>query len=160
MTRIINDGLSKDLSAGERFKLRHPDRVKELAKKYADANRESVREAGKIWRENNKDKRKEYLERYKKENRDKFKLNVRKARLKFDYGITLDEYNSILSSQNGRCAICKSLPSINRRLCVDHNHSNKKVRGLLCDRCNKALGLLHDDISSLKSAINYLENNL
>ena len=73
----------------------------------------------------------------------------------------LEEYNKLFELQNGKCNICllhqDDLPF---RLCVDHNHLTKKVRGLLCTKCNTALGMVGDNISSLKRAIQYIENNL
>lgn len=70
------------------------------------------------------------------------------------YGITPKEYNDICQSQNMVCAICGS-PS-RRRLCVDHNHNTGEIRGLLCDNCNRAIGLLKEDISILEKACSYL----
>lgn len=71
------------------------------------------------------------------------------------YGLTLDQYAALLTSQNGVCAICgKEGP---RRLAVDHCHQTNTVRGLLCVNCNTALGSFFDQIENLKSAIRYLE---
>lgn len=80
----------------------------------------------------------------------------RSAQLKHHYGISLEDYNHILNNQAGVCAICK-LPSKNeKRLAVDHCHSSGRIRGLLCDACNLALGKFKDNIESLKKAIEYL----
>jgi hypothetical protein len=73
------------------------------------------------------------------------------------YGLTLDQYKSIVHQQKKKCAICDGYNGIGRRLDVDHCHKTKRVRGLLCNRCNKALGLFKDSILILKSAISYLE---
>lgn len=74
--------------------------------------------------------------------------------LKSKYGITLDEFNNLLNKQDGRCAICKTIPDY--RLCVDHRHDTGKVRGLLCKPCNKAIGQLGDTPESVKIAYEYL----
>lgn len=67
------------------------------------------------------------------------KVYVRNARLKYSFGITLDEYNKILISQNNKCLICgKEQNEIN--LVVDHDHDTGEIRGLLCSRCNRSLG--------------------
>lgn len=80
--------------------------------------------------------------------------------LKREYGITLDDYKKIYSEQGGCCAICgKHSEDCKQSLNVDHDHITKKVRGLLCNQCNQALGLLKDNISNLLKAINYLEKN-
>jgi hypothetical protein len=56
------------------------------------------------------------------------------------------------------CKICgKPETAINKKyLCIDHDHGTLKVRGLLCDNCNKGLGCFKDDIEALKKAIEYL----
>lgn len=74
------------------------------------------------------------------------------------YGITLQDYEDMLRAQGGVCAICggvESNPKFNR-LSVDHCHDTGAVRGLLCNRCNRALGLLNDDAILLRKAISYL----
>lgn len=75
------------------------------------------------------------------------------------YGITLDQYNEMLMSQNNSCAICKTpqVEGTKKRLCIDHCHDSKIVRGLLCYECNFALGKFKDDVNLLKAAIEYLE---
>jgi len=75
-----------------------------------------------------------------------------------NYGLDLKDYQKLLEAQNHKCAICGSPPPNNRktRLSIDHCHKTGKVRGLLCDRCNRSIGLLKDDVSILKKAIEYL----
>lgn len=80
------------------------------------------------------------------------------ARLKYRFGITLDEYNAILVSQNGGCAICGQPPGV-KRLHVDHDHATGKVRGVLCGPCNHALGLMKDDPERLRKAATYIEQS-
>ena len=87
------------------------------------------------------------------------------AYLKRVYGITIEDYKDIYIQQNGKCAICNTdgytMDSLrhNVKLNVDHCHTTNKVRGLLCHDCNRALGLLKDNISILSSAINYLQES-
>jgi len=75
------------------------------------------------------------------------------------YGITVAQYNALLESQSGGCAIC-GRPPTGRRLDIDHEHQKNekkvildliklKIRGLLCHRCNRALGLLSNDTANL-----------
>ena len=78
------------------------------------------------------------------------------------YGIPPEEYNSLLSTQNGVCAIC-GLPERKKmktgktyRLSIDHCHTTDKVRALLCCNCNAILGLAHDDVSLLSKCIDYI----
>ena len=82
-------------------------------------------------------------------------------KLKKAYGITFNEYEELLSKQDGKCAICgidnngkyRNKP---RAFAVDHCHTTGKIRGLLCSDCNTGIGLLKDNINFLQSAINYL----
>jgi hypothetical protein len=77
------------------------------------------------------------------------------TRLRAIYKITLADYNRMLAAQDGKCAICH-LPPQRSRLFVDHCHTSGKVRGLLCGKCNSALGLLKDSVQALDEAKRYL----
>jgi hypothetical protein len=84
---------------------------------------------------------------------------ARKNELNRYYGLTEQDYELIKDKQNNGCAICGSnvSDSLHRRLSVDHCHKTKKVRGLLCTKCNNGIGNFNDDILLLKNAIKYLE---
>lgn len=78
-------------------------------------------------------------------------------RLAKDFNLTPDEYATLLTSQDGKCAICLARPRT-RRLAVDHNHKTLEIRGLLCTRCNhKLLGAAHEKPEILRRAALYLE---
>ena len=92
-------------------------------------------------------------------------MNARSKRLsnlKANYGMTELEYAQLLIEQAGRCAICGLREgTANHRgtvfsLSIDHDHQTGMVRGLLCNRCNRAIGLLGDDVALLRRAIEYL----
>lgn len=68
------------------------------------------------------------------------------------YNITPEQYDGLNVAQNGRCAICERP----RPLCVDHDHDTGAVRGLLCQKCNKGIGLLDDDPNVLIRAMEYV----
>ena len=87
--------------------------------------------------------------------------SVRSQYLKRNYGLTFEEFDLMLTHQDNSCAICKGTKTYGRhkRFTVDHDHSTGKIRGLLCHRCNTALGLIGDDIHTLKSMIKYLEKD-
>jgi hypothetical protein len=91
----------------------------------------------------------------KKERPETAQARSRAFNLSRRYGVTLDEYNKLFSAQGGMCALCKRHPG-KRRLSVDHCHTSGKVRGLLCDACNRGLGLLQDSPALLCAAIQYL----
>jgi hypothetical protein len=72
------------------------------------------------------------------------------------YGISVAEYDALLAKQGGICAICSRTCSTGRRLSVDHEHDSGRIRGLLCNSCNRAIGLFGDDPARLHAAIAYL----
>ena len=74
--------------------------------------------------------------------------------LKFQYGITIDEYETLLAKNNGLCWICNEEPN---PPCIDHDHKTGRVRGILCKACNTAIGRMKDDPSRLRAAAVYLE---
>ena len=86
----------------------------------------------------------------------------RKSKFKTQYGITLERYDEMLVSQNGGCAICKEKTPGGRtkNFAVDHCHTTGKVRGLLCTKCNRGLGLFNDRSDLLKLATTYLIGDL
>ena len=108
--------------------------------------------ASKEWYEKNKERKRELSKQYKHIKKDKD--------LQHMYGITLADYHKMLVDQGGRCKICQTPQGdLKRVLCVDHNHSTGKVRGLLCDTCNRSLGLLKDNINVLMRAVEYLKES-
>lgn len=78
--------------------------------------------------------------------------------LKYKYGIDVETYNAKLEEQDGKCAICGKGQgnSVKSKLFVDHDHTTGKIRGLLCDSCNRGIGLLQDDADLLMAAVAYL----
>jgi len=76
-------------------------------------------------------------------------------KLKSKYGITPEEYNSMFDNQGGKCAICKQVSA--ETLHVDHCHATGKVRGLLCMKCNTAIGKFNDDLTLIQSARDYVQ---
>ena len=76
-------------------------------------------------------------------------------RLRREYGITLLEYNEVLTYQGGRCAICRRLPD-KTRLSVDHCHRTGLLRGLLCWKCNNAISHFEDSAEKLQKAAIYI----
>lgn len=73
-----------------------------------------------------------------------------------NYGLNPEEYDSLLASQAGVCAICRNHCELNENLSVDHDHVTGVVRGLLCDRCNRGIALFREDNETLVRAIRYL----
>lgn len=76
------------------------------------------------------------------------------------YGLTADEYESMLLSQGGGCAVCGERPKENRRLAVDHCHFDSTNRGLLCDKHNMGIGQFQDSPRLLRAAADYIEKHM
>ena len=86
-------------------------------------------------------------------------LNIeRKSKFKRQYGISLEQYDEMLQNQGYGCAICgtKKPSERTKYFAVDHCHDTSKVRGLLCTKCNRGLGLFNDKTDALQKAIKYL----
>lgn len=81
----------------------------------------------------------------------------REENLRRRYGLTVADYEALLTQQNGVCAICGKACPTRGRLSVDHDHATGEVRGLACHKCNTALGLFDDNPTLLRAAAAYLE---
>lgn len=90
---------------------------------------------------------------WRKNNMARFLEIKRASNRKKRYGISIETYNRMLIEQKGECKICKSKF---RNLQIDHDHSTGKIRGLLCNPCNRILGMAKDSTLILASAIQYL----
>jgi hypothetical protein len=116
-------------------------------------NRDRVRR----WQQENPEryraKQREYIDSGKK------KLWDRKSYLKRTYGITLEQYEVMLAAQGGVCAICQEARPEERTLHVDHDHVTGEIRGLLCFRCNNAIGDLRDNPALVLALLDYLERD-
>lgn len=124
-------------------------RCKECHKKKGDAWRAANSERSrKISRESG---RRERLR-----NPDGVRQRELKNDLKKNYGISLEQYQTMLDAQGGVCGICGQPRGKRRRLSVDHNHKTGEVRGLLCDRCNPALERLETVLNWATRAEEYL----
>jgi len=82
-------------------------------------------------------------------------------RLKWQFGLTEQDYADLYTKHSGKCAICGTdeKDTHGRRLRVDHCHRTGRVRGLLCSQCNSGIGMLRDSETILKQAIKYLSTS-
>lgn len=110
-------------------------------------NKERLAKGSRKWRTDNKD-------------------HVKENKLLYSFKMTLAQYNDLLKAQDYKCANCpKHASELTRALAVDHDRTccpgrrscGKCVRGLLCDSCNRGLGLLQDNIDVLEASIKYLK---
>jgi len=84
-------------------------------------------------------------------------------RIKWSYGLSEESYRDMVDKTKGCCPICgKGLTDgrYGMSLAIDHDHTTGKVRGIICNTCNKGLGHFFDNISSLTNAIKYLKEDL
>lgn len=88
------------------------------------------------------------------------KSRIRNNKLLREFGMTLEEYNLMLYDQDHKCAICgKSEKENKKALAVDHSHITGKVRELLCNNCNAAVGFLQDSPEIARLMVGYLEKH-
>lgn len=149
------------------YRKRNPEMIKEHAKRSREKNKDKVRARQKQWREDNKDHVSAKGKKWYLANKD-HQANVMMQRR---VNMTLQQYDEMLASQNGGCAICGSTESHKGtrvvRFSVDHDRSccpgdrscGQCVRGLLCNHCNIGIGHLRDDIDLLEAAIDYLKRH-
>lgn len=124
-------------------------RKKVYSKKYREKNKEQINiEANRRIKE-------------RKANGDeKLITSIKNSRLKHLYGITLDDYNKLFTTQVGKCYICKIDSSeCKKGLFIDHNHKTGVVRKLLCSRCNTVLGMVNENEELLITLINYVREH-
>lgn len=126
------------------------------------------------WQRGNPDRVRLQRAKWKRENPDKVNADARKRYRAWRdgnsasgetfkkirawrYGIKPEDYVEMLELQDGRCLICGYLPKPGERyLAIDHDHETGTIRGLLCNPCNRGLGLLGDDPDRLVAAASYL----
>lgn len=87
------------------------------------------------------------------------------------YGLTIEDYETMMIDQDHNCKICKKEFSSNKDNCIDHDHSccndlpngqrscGKCVRGIVCKKCNLILGMVNDSKEYLMDCIEYLSGD-
>jgi hypothetical protein len=118
-------------------------------------NPEANRVRAAQWRRDNPDRARTRAKAYGASGRKK--VSDRKSYLKRKYGITIEEYDTMLAAQHGGCAICGRPPRSDISLHVDHDHETGRIRGILCFSHNNALADFGDDPALLAKAIAYLD---
>jgi Autographiviridae endonuclease VII len=102
--------------------------------------------------------RREYIAQWQREH----PRSRKNGELKRAFGITIEQYDEMFKAQKGLCKLCRKPEPGTRNgkrkmLAVDHDHVTGKVRGLLCSKCNTALGLFNESPELLEAAITYLK---
>lgn len=130
------------------------EKRKVYRKAWTEENRARLRGQNRQWKQKNREKiaflaRLRYQKNSQKE-LDRIRLNK--------YGITGEEFKEILKKQGLRCPICNRI--ITKNPSVDHDHATGKIRGLICNNCNLAMGNAGDSPERLRAMADYLERNI
>lgn len=133
---------------------RNKERVNAKQREYRQKNTEMVRKWKREAYRRNIDKMQE-IDRMRYYAKRRFEHMLRR------YGITEGEWHRILKSQNYQCRICKKVFNLESKLrrerpCVDHCHTTGRVRGILCQGCNVAIGAMGDSPHVAFAAADYL----
>jgi len=157
--------------ACKKYREKHPSQLRARCKEWREKHPEENKILLKEWKSKHRVEQSNYERERRRANKDKINKRTKELRkmhpekfrnlfLKSEYGITLDDYNIMYNMQHERCAICGIHQSnAPKRFIVDHDHGTGKVRGLLCYRCNTALGCVHDRVDILRKAIIFLEES-
>lgn len=140
--------------------------TKEYNRLWREKNREHSREYQKQWRVKNRDKCRASQKKYHDSHQERMKAyrhsqkrRIRETTVARVYGLTASEYRELVEQQGDKCAICHKVEETGRLLSIDHSHITKRVRGLLCSRCNRGLGSFKDSVENLQRAVKYLQTS-
>jgi len=115
------------------------------------------------WYFANREKAAETARKYRETHKNEIHEANQRRDLLRKYGLSQEAYSSLSARQGSLCAICQKPESVLdrkgrlRRLTVDHDHKTGALRGLLCFRCNTAIGKMSDDPARLRAAADYIE---
>ena len=134
----MKDGLTRQ----QRYYLKHKERLVQEARDK---------------RAKEPEKYKKYVHKWKSKNPDR-----ERERNLAQFGLTIEDYDAMHEAQDGLCAICKQPETSSRdgkvyRLAVDHDHKTGKVRGLLCFKCNSAMGSFEKREIPLENVLKFLK---
>jgi len=157
-TRNIEKRISIKSARKKKYQEAHRDEVLARSKKYRDENRETIRAKGREYSKKYYQKNKASIATYNREWKKKNPDHACAAKLIKLYGITLNAYEAMFEAQGGTCRICGNRSTNSKRLHVDHNHATGRIRGLLCDICNRGIGMFKDNPDRLRNAADYLDS--
>lgn len=155
---------AKRLERKRKYREKNKERLKEYNNRYylektidkrKTLKSQELEECLKRQEEEDKEKEKLLLDKY-----DWYSVKVFHKRILRDYGIGIEEYKSMQTQQKGRCWICQvEEKDLTKTLHIDHDHKTGKIRGLLCNSCNRGLGFFKDEPVLLERAITYLRKS-
>jgi hypothetical protein len=144
LARDSGEKVSEGLTRQQRYYLKHQERLVQEARDK---------------RATDPEKHKSYVRKWKARNPER-----ERVRNLAQFGLTIEDYDAMHAAQGGVCAICNQPETSNRggkvyRLAVDHDHNTGQVRGLLCFKCNSAMGSFEKRNVPLENVIRFLEGN-
>jgi hypothetical protein len=162
MAQTKEEKKAKAREAVRKWRANNRERVNALArasqKKWRADNPELHRARAREWKAQNLERHKITHTKWRKTRRDHVNAYRRKQHYKSKYGITIEQRDALLATQNHCCAVCLSPDPGNKNgWVVDHCHIIGVMRGILCQPCNIALGNVKDNQETLQKLICYLE---
>lgn len=121
---------------------------------YYYKNKEKCRARTRKWHAENKEQANRQAKEWQKKNPEAQKLINEKAKAK-SFGLTIEEYRNLKAKTH--CEICAEVFTKSKHKHIDHCHETNKVRGVLCSKCNLAIGMMRDNPVYLRLTANYLE---
>jgi hypothetical protein len=160
----------------KQYRIENKERLAKAQKRYYQKNKQRFTDAKREWVRRNPERNAATCRAYYHKNRERIaeyrrspeyralalewrkgrgSLSDRNTYLRYRFGISLSEYESMLANQKGVCAICKRPPG-RIRLAVDHCSSTGRIRGLLCHKCNVGIGYFDHSVQFIHAAARYL----
>lgn len=170
--------IEKLRAKGRKFYLKNKEKIRQRKAEARKLVKDQTKSYNKAYYVKNNERLREYQRKYRKENPEAARLAHRKwatklsgekklarkmqqkiSSLKYHYNISIEEYNSILISQNNLCALCRKEFGQPRSLwpVVDHDHTTGEIRGIIHNNCNALLGMAKDSTEILLLAVKYLQ---
>lgn len=144
---------ARRLELAKKLRDKHPDRQRAYNKKC------NLKKGMDVVRSRWAEKRRMTIAEWRKSDPEGWKLHVRKSNLWIKYKITLDDYSAMEKTQDYKCAVCFEPFTEENYACVDHCHKTGKVRGILHNKCNAALGIMRDDADKIIKLAEYLRRH-
>ena len=137
----------------QRYYREHAEEAKAYTRRYRQEHAEEISARRRRYRQEHAEEIKTYRRHYQKDHTKKIKARKRIRR----YGLDQIGFEALMERQEGTCALCRK--PFNTTPCVDHCHDTGRVRGLLCHRCNRALGGFDNDPAILARAAVYVKGS-
>ena len=148
MTKVEKKEYDKAYQASHRVEI--AEQKKEYGKRYRNTHRSEINARQRRYYYEHREEKKAYSQEH---YRGRFEYY-----LKWRYGLTPEDYAYMLENQNHCCAVCGvCVDMLGKDLVVDHDHKTGQIRGLLCNPCNQAIGLLKEDKGLFLNVLSYLE---